>query len=354
MKNNGIPEDQIIHLAYDDIANSSSNKFPGKIFNKPTAAGTPGVDVYEGCKIDYKGKEATAANLMAVLKGDAANASGPVLKSDENSKVFFYFADHGAVGLVAMPVGGYVYADKLNETFEFMHENKMFKEMTVYMEACESGSMFENILKPDLNIYAVSAANGRESSWGTYCSPDDKVDGKSIGTCLGDLFSVNWMEDTDAAKIDKETLQQQFSVVQKETTKSHVLQWGDVSFTDEPIANFESGHDVSKDPWKKLGQDIKFGLADSFGITEALSDQKNQFAVDSRDMKLHYLYHRVMEDPTHENHMALQDEISHRVKIDTIFKKTFGNHMDDMDNIGAPKDFECYRELINHFEENCE
>jgi len=42
-------------LAYDDIANSPYNPFPGQIFNKPSPAGTPGQDVYAGCKIDYSG-----------------------------------------------------------------------------------------------------------------------------------------------------------------------------------------------------------------------------------------------------------------------------------------------------------
>lgn len=98
-----------------------------------------------------------------------------------------------------MPVGRYLYANQLNEAIEYMHENKMYKEMVMYIEACESGSMFENILKPDINVYAVTAANSKESSWGTYCSPDDMVNGKHIGSCLGDLFSVNWMEDLDAA-----------------------------------------------------------------------------------------------------------------------------------------------------------
>merc|ERR1712147_190716 len=50
LKKNGIPEENIIHLAYDDIANSSENPFPGKIFNQPTDVGMPGNDVYEGCK----------------------------------------------------------------------------------------------------------------------------------------------------------------------------------------------------------------------------------------------------------------------------------------------------------------
>ena len=57
-----------------------------------------------------------------------------------------------------------------------------------------------------MNIYAITAANASESSWGTYCSPDDKVDGVSVGSCLGDLFSVNWMEDSDHANMDTETL----------------------------------------------------------------------------------------------------------------------------------------------------
>lgn len=159
LKKNGVPENQIIHLAYDDIANSPYNPFPGKIFNKPTAAGTEGQDVYAGCKIDYKGSKTTAATLLAVLQGDAATAGGPVLKSNANSKIFFYFADHGAPGLIAMPVGPYLYADQLHSAFKYMNTNKMYKEMTFYLEACESGSMFENILENNLGIYAVSAAN---------------------------------------------------------------------------------------------------------------------------------------------------------------------------------------------------
>jgi hypothetical protein len=35
-----------------------------------------------------------------------------------------------------------------------------------YLEACESGSMFEGLLEDDLSVYATTAANGHESSWG--------------------------------------------------------------------------------------------------------------------------------------------------------------------------------------------
>ena len=41
--------------------------------------------------------------------------------------------------------------------------------MVLYIEACESGSMFEGLLPSNLGVYAVTASNSEESSWGTYC-----------------------------------------------------------------------------------------------------------------------------------------------------------------------------------------
>jgi len=69
--------------------------------------------------------------------------------------------------------------------------------MVFYLEACESGSMFVD-LPTNINLYALSAANPTESSWAYYCYPDDVINGKHMGTCLGDLFSINFLEDTDS------------------------------------------------------------------------------------------------------------------------------------------------------------
>lgn len=77
--------------------------------------------------------------------------------------------------------------------------------MVYYLESCESGSMFTSLAK-NTKIYALSAAGPDESSWGTYCPPDDIVSNKHIGSCLGDLFSVNWMEDDDSSDVTTETL----------------------------------------------------------------------------------------------------------------------------------------------------
>ena len=216
----GFNPENIIVFSYDDVASSSENPFKGKMYNKPTYNQT-GQDVYAGCKIDYKGADVTSANFLKVLKGDAAGmkgiGSGKVLKSTKTDRVFLNFADHGAVGLIAFP-SDYLYATDLLSAFDYMYTNGMYSELVFYLEACESGSMFQN-LPNNTRIFASSASSADESSWGTYCDPDDKVNGVSIGSCLGDLYSVNWMEDTDSANVCKETIQEQFVAVQKKTDK---------------------------------------------------------------------------------------------------------------------------------------
>lgn len=53
-----------------------------------------------------------------------------------------------------------------------MYEDKKYKEMIIYIEACESGSMFSGLLANNINIYTTTAANPCQSSFACYF--DDK------------------------------------------------------------------------------------------------------------------------------------------------------------------------------------
>jgi legumain len=83
-----------------------------------------------------------------------------------------------------------------------MSQKQLYGKLTIYIEACESGSMFSGLLPNNTELYGVTAANPSESSWATYCSPQDVVNGKEIGRCLGDLFSLNWMEDSESSNLN--------------------------------------------------------------------------------------------------------------------------------------------------------
>jgi legumain len=311
-KKNGIPESNIILLAYDDIADNSENPFPGKIFNKPD-----GPDVYEGCKISYRGRDVNRENFIKVLTGDAS-APGPVLKSSASDRVFVYFADHGGVGILGVPngaSGGYIHASDVNKALETMHSKSMYKELLFYVEACESGSIFKDLLKAP-NVVAVTAANAAESSWGYYCYPHDKVNGKHIGSCLGDEFSIRWMEDSDKGFMATETVAQQISKVRREVSNySHVQQFGDGSVIGaEVIGDFEGSNAGNA---SKLS-----GAMNSLAILE---DGFAHSAVNSRDIDVHLAYSKMQQAVTlqqrREAQTALASVVGERMALDEKFMR---------------------------------
>eukprot|EP00966_Prymnesium_polylepis_P053795 1243336-Prymnesium_polylepis.1 len=134
----------------------------GKLFNRPDAAdGTPPPDVYGPVKdhIDYRKEHVTPKHFLKVLTDDTS-AGGRVLTSGQDDDVFMYFADHGGVGILAFPnfakgpfFSRAVHADELNDTLKTMKSKKMFKRLVFYVEACESGSIFDGLLDPAIDVY---------------------------------------------------------------------------------------------------------------------------------------------------------------------------------------------------------
>jgi len=344
MMENGIPRDQIIHLAYDDVANNRSNPFPGQLFNKPTDAGTPGVNVYDQSEIDYTGSAVNKQNFFNVLLGDDSN--GPALKSDENSKVFVYFVDHGGAGLICTPQGSqdWIYADELDSTLQTMKDQKMFGELVFYLEACESGSMFPN-LNADENIYALTASNATQSSWGAYCGSEATIDGTNIGSCLGDLFSINWMEDTEANNVATESLQTQQTTVIEKTTRSPVQVFGNTSFLSEPIGDFQGTCENNNMTFtERMVQKY-----DHYYKQVTDSRQATKEMVDSREHDLHVLYQRVMAGDS-EAVPEMEKELAHREFVD----KLFTTHFEEAANAPeTPQDFHCLRMMVGGVEEMC-
>jgi len=130
----GYDPNRIITLAYDDIANHFTNPFKGKVFNHPTYK-DPGVDVYEGVKIDYSKGDVTPEVFQAVLEGNkdfvAKKGTGRVLESNSADNVFIFFSDHGATGLIAFPTKT-LYADHLLATFAKMQGK--YNRLVFYLE----------------------------------------------------------------------------------------------------------------------------------------------------------------------------------------------------------------------------
>mmetsp|Transcript_12441 Transcript_12441/g.18675 ORF Transcript_12441/g.18675 Transcript_12441/m.18675 type:complete len:461 (-) Transcript_12441:31-1413(-) len=354
LRRRGIPDERIITMMYDDVANDRRNPFPGQLFNRPTN-GSNAIDVYKGCLKDYTGPAVTPENFLNVIRGEHEKmlgiGSGKVLNSTAEDDVFINFVDHGAPGLIAFPTGE-LRAKPLLEALEVMYEKKMYDNLVFYMEACESGSMFQK-LPTGRNVYAVTAANARESSWATYCPPlQDKVNGVNLNTCLGDDFSIRWLEDTDSENADgRETLLQQYQRVRAKTKKSHVLDFGDIKrIAADDISNFLGDPAPEEDnPFAKALRE------------EALNDDENAL-VDSRDVPFVSKFYRYMRHKTPEAEMELHEEMAHRKHVDALFAKITNALLTDDDDITEalsavpptnPSEWSCHEETHRFFKSMC-
>ncbi|KAG2452806.1 hypothetical protein HYH02_003035 [Chlamydomonas schloesseri] len=243
----GLRPAHMVTMMYDDIAHDPENPFPGQVFNSPG-----GPDVYGGVRVDYRGADVSAAVFLAVLGGNASalppgtRGSGRVLASGPFDRVFVFYSDHGAPGVLGMPSGSFLYADELVGALQRKWQHRGYKEAVLYIEACESGSMFEGLLPPDIGAYATTASNAMESSWGTYCPGMSPGPPPLFSTCLGDLYSVAWMENADVCDLTQETLMAQYSIVRNRTSNnytysmgSHVMQYGSLAISREVAGDYQ-------------------------------------------------------------------------------------------------------------------
>jgi len=212
----GIPDEHIIVFMYDDIAMISSNPKKGQIINDPD-----GPDVYAGVPHDYTGKAVSSANFIKVLTGEDMTGigSGKTLKSTENDHVFVFFDDHGSEGALCWPEGCTLTAAKMGQTINTMANNRMFKNLIIYVEACFAGSVFYKQTLPP-HVYVTTASPVAESSFAyNYDS--------TIRAYVADIYSYLFIHHTEISDMGA-SFQAQFNYIQDNIQNySQSCQYGD-------------------------------------------------------------------------------------------------------------------------------
>ncbi|XP_060745254.1 legumain-like [Tachysurus vachellii] len=212
MHQNGIPDEQIVVMMCDDIADHKDNPDKGKIINVPN-----GPNVYTGVPKDYTGADVSADNFLAALRGDSSavkkTGAKKVIQSGRNDTVFIYLSDHGLKGSFSFP-NSTLYAKDLIDTVTAMSKAGKFSKMMIYIEACHSGSMVEKLDElNDSNVYAVSSCSPDEPSYACYYD-------ERLKTCLSSCFTAHWLQHTKKVKLNTTSFGDQFFYLKKSVSES--------------------------------------------------------------------------------------------------------------------------------------
>ncbi|KAI3917689.1 hypothetical protein MKW98_021451 [Papaver atlanticum] len=366
LKKGGLKDENIVVFMYDDIAFNEKNPRPGVLINNPR-----GEDVYNGVPKDYIGRDVNVNNFLNVLHGNKSaltgKGSGKVVSSGPNDTIFVYYADHGGAGILSMPgiFSEPLYANDFNDALIKKHKTGTYKSMVIYIEACEAGSMFEGLLKPGMNIYVTTASNAHESSWGYYCPDDVPAAPSEYTTCLGDLYSIAWLEDSEKYNMKAESLEKQYEVVRRRTFNensdngSHVIQYGDIKQLRNQSMYTYIGTNPENDEYKfsKIKTNSK--------PVQMLSHSRNQRDTDLIHFKQQYQNAPEGSEKKTKAWQRYQNVVHDRNYVDgsmdLIGKFLFGTTEMASEVLKAVRpagqpvvdDWSCYKTMVEAYKKNC-
>lgn len=156
LKKQGVSDDHIILLIYDDIPTDKRNKKPGEVYH------TPGeTEVRKQANPDYIGENVNKQMLQDVLLGSGEYKDNPLLESDENATVLIYLSSHGAQGGYLLPGDGKskISPNEFAEIIQKMADNHKFGKMLVILESCFSGATVQNVTTDQVILMTASSSD---------------------------------------------------------------------------------------------------------------------------------------------------------------------------------------------------
>jgi len=159
LKEQGVPDDHIILMVYDDIPFDPRNIKPGEVFHIPKQE-----EVRKTAIPDFSRDQMNKQMVEDIVSGTGPSPDSPALGSDEKSTLLLYLASHSAEGgrLIIGKGEEMINPDEFAGMIEKMKDNKKFGKMLIIIESCFSGSLADRVTTP--GVLLMTAAGKNETS----------------------------------------------------------------------------------------------------------------------------------------------------------------------------------------------
>jgi glycosylphosphatidylinositol transamidase (GPIT) subunit GPI8/ABC-type branched-subunit amino acid transport system substrate-binding protein len=163
LRHNGVSDDDIILMVYDDLPTLPENPLRGDIHNIPK-----GQNIRAGAQADYTGANVTAAIFKNVMTGTRSSTTPVVLESDAGTDVFVYIASHGSPQNIVFGTGNSLLATEDFTTLtNSMVKDHRYRQMAFFVDTCFGESMATNVTAPGI-LYLTGAARSEPSLGAVY------------------------------------------------------------------------------------------------------------------------------------------------------------------------------------------
>jgi glycosylphosphatidylinositol transamidase (GPIT) subunit GPI8 len=224
LRQNGVSDDHIILMIYDDVPTIPENPLRGDIHNVPK-----GPNLRSGAQPDYTGAAVNAATFRNVLTGTRTESTPVVLESNASTDVFVYIASHGVPGNLVFGTGNSVMTtENFTQITNSMETNHRYRQMAFIVDTCFGESVAANVTAP--GIFYLTGAAKSEPSLGAVYDAD-------IRQWLSDEFTAGVVS---TLREDRNvTFRELYPAAYKKVTGSHVRMISTGNFNlDTPVMEY--------------------------------------------------------------------------------------------------------------------
>nr|WP_320161082.1 C13 family peptidase [uncultured Methanoregula sp.] len=224
LRQNGVSNDDIILMIYDDIPTVQENPIRGDVHNIPK-----GQNIRSGAKVDYIGANVTAATFRDVMTGTRTASTPVVLESNASTDVFVYIASHGSPGNIVFGTGNSTLTtDDFTILTNSMEKNHQYRQMAFFVDTCFGESVATNVTAPGI-LYLTGAARNEPSLGAVY--------DMDIRQWLSDEFTASVM--STLQENSNITFRELYPAAYSKVTGSHVRMISTGNFNlDTPVMNY--------------------------------------------------------------------------------------------------------------------
>lgn len=168
LKDNGVPDSQIILMIADEYATNARNPFKNGMY----ANGVKNANWYsEETEIDYRGADVNVKSFLDATLGTAPRS----IQSDSNSSLLIYVSGHGGDQFFKFQDEEEVTSQDLANLMDTLSERKRFKQALFIADTCQAFTLFDQV--ETNNVLALGTSLQGENA---YAHHSDQVLGLSV------------------------------------------------------------------------------------------------------------------------------------------------------------------------------
>ncbi|MES1916695.1 MAG: hypothetical protein MHM6MM_008492 [Cercozoa sp. M6MM] len=162
LREQGVPDSQIILMLADDMPCNPRNDAPGAVFASPDRL----TNLYHrDVEVDYRGDEVTVENVLRVLTGrhPANTPARKRLDTDGNANVLLYMTGHGGEEFLKFHDKEELQSADLAHALTQMKHYQRFRELLFVADTCQAESLYRQFSVP--GVVAIGSSRTGENSY---------------------------------------------------------------------------------------------------------------------------------------------------------------------------------------------